>query len=62
MKNKTFLNRYDKKFKIKNYEEGTCPVAEDLQSRIIQFKTNYLTNKDITKQARALKKTLMYFK
>ena len=62
MKNKTFLNRYDKKFKIKNYEEGTCPVAEDLQSRIIQFKTNYLTNKDITKQARALKRTLLYFK
>lgn len=62
MKNKKFLNRYDKKFKIKNYEKGECPVAEDLQSRIIQFKTNYLTNKDITRQARALKKTLLYFK
>ncbi len=61
MKNKTFLNRYEKNFHIENYEKRSCLVAEDLQSRIIQFKSNYLTKKDISKQARALKKTLLYF-
>jgi dTDP-4-amino-4,6-dideoxygalactose transaminase len=60
--NKSFYNRFDSKFQINEYKKGDCPVAEDLQSRIIQFKTNYLTKKDIYQQAKALKRTLLYFK
>jgi len=62
MVNKSFYNRFDSKFQINEYKKGDCPVAEDLQSRIIQFKTNYLTKKDIYQQAKALKRTLLYFK
>ncbi len=62
MVNKKFLKSFDRSFKIKNYKKGEFPIAEDLQSRIIQFKTNYLSKKDISKQARALKRTLLYFK
>jgi perosamine synthetase len=62
MVNRNFLNRFDNKFQINDYKKGECPVAEDLQSRIIQFKTNYLTKQDIYRQAKALKKTLLYYK
>ncbi len=62
MVNKDFLNRYDKNFKIEKFNNGYCPVAEDIQSRVIQFKTNYLTKSDINKQRIALKKTLKYFR
>tara|TARA_B100001057_G_C22762330_1_gene916331 strand:- start:35 stop:1222 length:1188 start_codon:yes stop_codon:yes gene_type:complete len=62
MVDRKFQYRYDKKFKIKAFEKGHCPVAEDIQSRVIQFKTNYLTKSDINKQRIALKKTLKYFK
>jgi len=57
-----FQNRYDKNFKIKKFMKGHCPVAEDIQSRVIQFKTNYLTKSDINQQRIALKKTIKYFK
>ena len=60
--NRNFLNRFDDKFEINEYSKGECPVAESLQSRIIQFKTNYLSKQDIYRQAKALKKTLSYFK
>ncbi len=62
MINRAFYNRYDKNFKIEQFTQGHCPVAEDIQSRVIQFKTNYLTKSDINKQRIALKKTLKYFK
>jgi perosamine synthetase len=62
MVNRNFMNRYDKNFKISQYKKGECPVAEDIQSRMIQFKTNYLTKKEINKQRRALKLTINYFK
>ena len=62
MINRDFYNRYDKNFKIEKFMPGHCPVAEDIQSRVIQFKTNYLTKSDINKQRIALKKTLKYFK
>ena len=62
MVNRNFMNRYDKNFKIYEYKKGECPVAEDIQSRMVQFKTNYLTKKDINKQRRALKLTIDYFK
>ena len=35
-------------------EKGICPVAEDLQSRIMQFKTNYRDSADAEKKATIL--------
>ncbi|GIR19893.1 hypothetical protein CM15mP35_01540 [bacterium] len=45
-------------FELKNIKKVSVLLSEDLQSEIIQFKTNYLTKKDIYRQAKALKRTL----
>ena len=42
----------------KRYEKGICPIAEKLQPRMLQFKTNYWDFTDAEKQAEILKKTL----
>lgn len=43
------------------YSEGNCPVAERLQPRLVQFKTNYWNIEDAKKQAETLAKTLASF-
>jgi perosamine synthetase len=43
---------------INNYKVGLCPVAEDLQPRLLQFKTNYWNISDALIQVEALKKTI----
>lgn len=42
----------------RKYKLGLCPVAEDLQPRLIQFKTNYWDEESSLKQAQILKKVL----
>jgi hypothetical protein len=46
---------------LSNYKSGLCPVAETLQPKLLQFKTNYWKYKDAKKQANILKETLEYF-
>jgi perosamine synthetase len=43
------------------YGPGLCPVAERLQPRLMQFKTNYFSVERRTKAAEALRKTLDHF-
>ena len=43
------------------YRRGLCPVAERLQPRLLQFKTNYWDLNDAVKQAKILKKTIESF-
>lgn len=43
------------------FPEAKCPVAEILQPRMIQLKTNYGTDAEIGTQAMALKRTIEYF-
>ncbi len=43
------------------YEAGLCPVAESLQPKLIQFKTNYIDMSVARQQAEALAKTIKYF-
>ena len=43
------------------YSRGLCPVAEDLQPRLLQFKTNYWDEADAIEQAIILKKTAQFF-
>jgi perosamine synthetase len=40
------------------YQKGLCPIAEDLQPRLIQLKTNYGTTDYAEEQAQALKRTI----
>jgi perosamine synthetase len=44
-----------------NYDKNLCPNAEIIQPRIKQFKTNYLEDGAVEKQAEILKSTLEYF-
>jgi perosamine synthetase len=46
---------------IAMYKNGLCPVAEDLQQRLMQFKTNYWDLSDAYKQAEILNRTLREF-
>ncbi len=43
---------------IRMYRQGLCPVAEKLQPRMLQFKTNYWDWEQAEKQADVLKKTI----
>jgi perosamine synthetase len=43
------------------YEPGLCPVAEYIQPRLLQFKTNYWDEADSVRQERILKETIEYF-
>ena len=43
------------------YKRGLCPVAERLQPRLLQFKTNYWNSADAVKQAEVLRATLKSF-
>lgn len=43
------------------YKKGLCPVAEYLQPRMIQMKTNYWNLNEAKKQAKILKKTIQLF-
>ena len=63
MKNKDFLNRqkYIDHDRLKSYGPGLCPVAERIQPRLFQFKTNYWDFSKAEEQAEILCKTLEHF-
>ena len=44
-----------------NFLSGNCPIAESLQPKIMQFKTNYRNEELAIKKAEALYKTIMYY-
>ena len=43
------------------YERGLCPTAEEVQPRLLQFKTNYWDEADGIRQAEILHKTADFF-
>lgn len=43
------------------FKEGLCPVAEFVQPRLLQFKTNYWDESEAFRQANILAKTIEYF-
>ncbi len=47
-----------KQFITRKYERGLCPVAEQVQPRLIQFKTNFWNLEDAVRQAEVLRQTL----
>ena len=60
--NREFENRCPEVYSDVKYEMGSCPVAEDVQPKLMQFKTNY-RDLDIAKEkAEVLGKTIEYFK
>lgn len=53
--------RYLSKNRRSSYKAGLCPIAEDLQKRLFQFKTNYWDLSEAYKQASILRDTLKFF-
>ena len=47
--------------KMPDYRQVCCPVWEQIQPRIMQFKTNYFDQDSAARQARALASTIEYF-
>jgi len=62
-KEKNFLGRERILEANGNYEyvQGLCPIAENIQPRLLQFKTNYWDEADSIKQSRILKETIESF-
>ena len=58
---KQFAYRNPKIYNELNYEVGLCPVAETIQPKIMQFKTNYRDLKLAAYKAEVLRKTIEYF-
>lgn len=44
-----------------SYQEGLCPIAESIQPKIMQFKTNYRDTELAKSKANALRKTIKNF-
>ena len=44
------------------YEKGICPVAEQLQPKLMQFVNNYGSLDEAKPRVEALAKTIKYFK
>lgn len=61
-RNMTMLRREGLLNEGVSYEDGICPVAEALQPRLLQFKTNYYDLEIAKVKAEALVKTINYFK
>ena len=55
------LNGREKNLIGYSYKRGLCPVAEKLQPRLLQFKTNYWNENDLSIQLNALKETINWF-
>ena len=64
MRNKNLLRR--EKFLSDQYWQentiGCCPVAEKLESKIMQFKTNYWDDESLANQINSLRRTLEHYK
>lgn len=59
--NRQFANRYPEIYKNVSYESGLCPVAEKLQKRLMQFKTNYRDIQLAECKAEILRKVIKKF-
>jgi perosamine synthetase len=46
---------------VQNYDIGLCPIAERLQPRLMQFKTNYFDVARRNRAADAMRRTIEYF-
>jgi perosamine synthetase len=49
-------------YKNLKYEKGLCPIAETIQPKLMQFKTNYRSLKEAKIKAESLRKTIQFYK
>lgn len=62
-RNRSFMGREKMIARYGDYKygHGLCPIAEEIQPRLLQFKTNYWDESDVQRQAEILRKTAEYF-
>ena len=58
---RNFVDRCPDIYKDIRYEKGLCPVAESIQPKLMQFKTNYRSIGLAKEKAEALKKTIKFY-
>jgi len=58
IQNKAFQKRYPEVYKGIDYNKGLCPVAEAIQPRLMQFKTNYRDVEIARSKAEILRKII----
>lgn len=58
---RVFAKRLPQIYESVKYEEGLCPVAEKVQKKIMQIKTNYRDSELAKKKAEALYKTIQHY-
>lgn len=61
MQQRKFVKRYPEIYKDVTYEKGLCPVAESVQPKLMQFKTNYRDVKLAAEKIKALEDTIKFF-
>ena len=59
--NRAFERLSPSQYKKIRYQTGICPVAEEIQPRLLQFSTNQGKERDIQEQVNALEKTIRSF-
>ena len=60
--NRQFVERLPEIYEKVNYEEGLCPVAEKVQKKIMQIKTNYRSEELAKIKADALYNTITFYR
>tara|TARA_Y100000310_G_scaffold336615_1_gene421646 strand:- start:59 stop:1261 length:1203 start_codon:yes stop_codon:yes gene_type:complete len=58
IKEEKFVKRYLEIYNKIHYKKGICPIAEDIQKKLMQFKTNYRDLDLANEKAEILKKTI----
>ena len=58
MSERNFVKRLPEIYKNVHYKKGLCPVAEEVQSKLMVFKTNYRSLELAQEKADILKKTI----
>ncbi|MGZ3662794.1 MAG: hypothetical protein ACXVCK_22040, partial [Bdellovibrionota bacterium] len=62
MAERTFAKRLPQIYGNISYPKGLCPVAESIQPKLMQIKTNYRDLRLAEAKAQILKKTILQFK
>ena len=61
MTGRNFVKRNPSIYKDIYYEKGLCPIAEEIQQKLMIFKTNYRSLELAEKKADVLKKVMKKF-
>ena len=61
MASRAYVKRYPEIYEDTSYQEGLCPVAESVQPKLMQFKTNYRDMVLARAKADALRKTINFY-